>query len=80
MKNFLNKAFNVCGIISGGTVLLVSVPVLVASHVKYKKKHPELKGSDLEMRDDILVTYASGSLTILAVDVICKSILSLKKK
>ena len=79
-KNCLSKAFGVSGIVVGGTVLLVSLPLLITSHVKHKKEHPELKGTSLEIRDDLLVTCATGGLAVLATDIICDAIKNLKKK
>lgn len=79
-KNYLIKTFNISGIIIGGTVLLVSIPGLIASHVKHKKEHPELKGTNLETRDDLIVACASSGMTIIATKIICDSIINLKQK
>lgn len=78
-KNYLSKTFNVSGIIGGGIVLVVSIPALIVSHAKYKKEHPELKGTNLEMRDDLMVTCAASSMTVIATKVICDAIIGLKK-
>lgn len=79
-KIILSKAFNVGSIIMGGSVLLVSIPILITSHVKYKKENPDLKGSELEIRDDLLVTCAASTMMLLATKAICDSIQNLKKK
>ena len=78
-KNYLSKTLNVSGIIGGGIVLVVSIPALIVSHAKYKKEHPELKGTNLEMRDDLMVTCAASSMTVIATKAICDAIIGLKK-
>ena len=78
-ENYLSKTFNVSGIIIGGTVLVVSIPALIISHVKYKKEHPELKGTNLEMRDDLMVACAASSMTVMATKTICDAVIGLKK-
>ena len=78
-ENHLSKAFIVYSLASG-TILLVSLPALIVSHVKSKKEHPELKGSSQGLRDDLLVACATGTLAGLASRAIYSVIESLKKK
>lgn len=79
-KTFFSKALNVGCIITGGMVLLGSIPLLITSHVKHKKEHPELKGTNQETRDDLIVAGTTASMTVISTKIICDAILSLKKK
>ena len=79
-KNCLTKVCDISGIIGGAIVLAVSMPLLITSHIKYKKEHPELKGTNLEMRDDLMVTCVASGMTLLSTKAICNSIINLKKK
>lgn len=79
-KNYLIKACDISGIIGGVLILTVSMPLLITSHIKYKKEHPELKGTNLETRDDLMMTCVAGGMTLLSAKTICNSIINLKQK
>jgi hypothetical protein len=74
-----NKVFAITGLVIGATVLAVSVPTLIVSHVKsVKEKGKDFESSYENTRDSLIVTSVASVLVASATKVIVDSIKILK--